>query len=360
MSSSISIYAGKTALSQISDQGFSSGLFNGMAGASGGPKWFTLFGLDKYIFGEFFKDRQEVLHTIGSSAGSWRLACFAQKDPVSAISRLAKFYSNEVYSEAPTIDEISDKASILLSKVLSDSGAKEIAQNPTIQSHFIVARAKGLAVSENKNLQMTGLIGAALINAISRDLLDYCFQRYIFFNEKGCSRFAKPYFDYSDKNTKYIGLDKDNLHQVLMASGAIPLVLRGIKNINGADEGVYRDGGIIDYHLDINFGDQGLILYPHFFPSIKPGWFDKGLSYRKANPQNFDRVVLVTPSREHVEKLPYGKISDRTDFTKMDTDTRLKYWQTVLSESERLADDFAKLVDKGEAFNQIKPIESII
>ena len=357
---SISIYAGKNALKQIQLNGISQDMFNVMAGASGGPKWFTLFGLDKYLFGEFFKDRKEVLHTIGSSAGSWRLSCLAQKEPVAAIERLAKYYSNEVYSENPSVDEISDKAKVLLSKVLSNNGAQEIAENSMIQSHFIVARAKGLASSENKSIQMAGLVGAAITNTISRKLLDLSFQRYIFFNQKGNNSFDKSYFDYSDSSTKYLSLSKDNVREVLLASGAIPLVLRGIKNIPGADNGIYRDGGIIDYHLDIDFGNNGLILYPHFFPSIKPGWFDKGLKHRNAKPKNFDRVLLVTPSPSYVKSLPFGKISDRTDFTKMDTDTRLKYWQTILKESDRLAEDFSELVEKGTGLDKIQPIESIL
>jgi len=360
VTSSIAIYAGKSALAEIKKNGLSSEQIQVMAGASGGPKWFTLFGLDKYLFGEFFKSRQKKLYTIGSSAGSWRLACLAQKDPVAAISRLAKYYSNETYSDNPTIDEISDKADLLLNKVLGENGAQEIAENPVIQSHFIVARAKGLAKYENKYLQMLGLINATSCNAISREMLNLFFQRYIFFNQQDDTDFDKPYFDYKQKSTRYLPLRQDNVHQVLMASGAIPLVLRGIKNIIGSDTGIYRDGGIIDYHLDINFGNHGLILYPHFFPTVKPGWFDKGLKYRKASPKNFEKVVLVTPSSSHVAQLPYGKISDRNDFTHFDTDTRIKYWQTILSESEKMAEDFSFFVEKGIGIDQIEAIESIL
>lgn len=360
MTSSISLYAGRTALKEIQANGLSSDQIVAMAGASGGPKWFTLFGLDKYLFGEFFANRQNILHTIGSSAGSWRLACFAQKDPVAAIERLAKYYSNERYTDNPDVNEISDKASDLLNKVLGKNGAQEIAENPLIQSHFIVARAKGLAASENKKIQMAGLICAASLNALSKKFLHLFFQRYIFFNQKGQPEFSRSYFDYHQNNTRYRPLSKENVHQVLMASGAIPMVLRGISNIPGGDEGIYRDGGIIDYHMDINFGKKGLILYPHFFPTIKPGWFDKGLKYRHANPANFDKVVLITPSESHVKQLPYGKISDRNDFANFDTETRIDYWQKILSESEKMADDFSLLVEKGMGIDQIKPIESIL
>ncbi len=38
----LNIYAGKTALNTIKEQGFKQELFTAMLGASGGPKWFTL------------------------------------------------------------------------------------------------------------------------------------------------------------------------------------------------------------------------------------------------------------------------------------------------------------------------------
>jgi len=367
VSSSIAVYAGKSALAEIQKNGLSSDQIKVFAGASGGPKWFTLFGLDKYLFGEFFKDRKETLYTIGSSVGSWRLACLAQEDPVAAIKRLAKHYSNEAYTDKPDLKEISNKAGILLKKVLGENGAQQIAENPIIQSHFIVARAKGLARSDNKLLQMTGLIHAAGFNAISRKMLKLFFQRYVFSShsaqtniDSNENKSTKTYFDFDDLSTRYITLTKDNVYQVLRASGAIPMVLEGIKDITGSDAGIYRDGGIIDYHLDIDFGDQGLVLYPHFFPTIKPGWFDKNLNYRKADPKNFDKVILVTPSTEYVSHLPYGKISDRNDFKHFDTKTRIKYWHTILSESEKMANDFSRLVDKGIGVDKIQPIGSIL
>ncbi|CAM2855319.1 hypothetical protein PSDI105340_07590 [Pseudoalteromonas distincta] len=49
---------------------------------------------------------------------------------------------------------------------------------------------------------------------------------------------------------------------------------------------------------------------------------------------------MITPSKEFVASLPYGKIPDRNDFTDLDADTRIKYWNTVFSETERLADYF--------------------
>tara|TARA_B110000211_G_scaffold234218_1_gene302931 strand:- start:8148 stop:8327 length:180 start_codon:yes stop_codon:yes gene_type:complete len=51
---------------------------------------------------------------------------------------------------------------------------------------------------------------------------------------------------------------------------------------------------------------------------------------------------MISPSKKFVAGLPYGKIPDRSDFTKLDADTRIKYWNTVFSETEKLAEDFDK------------------
>jgi len=358
MISSINIYAGPTALKKLQTEGFKQAHFNVMAGASGGPKWFTLFGLDCYLFGDFFANRAEPIHTIGSSAGSWRMSCFAQKDPVAAITRLAYHYSHETYSEKPDANEISDKAEQMLDKVFSASGEQEIANNSLVQSHFIVARAKGLNSSENKWLQMTGLIKAAAANAISRKTIQSHFERIIFHTQN--SSFNDSYFDFCDLPTEYCSITDRNIHQVLMASGSIPLVLRGVKGIEGAPQGTYRDGGIIDYHLDLNFKTEQLVLYPHFFPSIKPGWFDKGLKNRNASINNYHNVVMITPSQSHVDSLPYKKISDRTDFQNLGEQERIKYWQTILDKSHQMATDLKLLVEKGIGMDNIIPIETIL
>ena len=199
MNSSISVYAGKDARQIIAERGLCAADFEVVAGASGGPKWFTLFGLDKYLFGDFFADRQSPLHTIGSSAGAWRMACLAQKDPVAAISRLAQYYSNETYSTKPDRHEITAKAVTMLDKVIDAQGVSEIIENPLIQSHFLVAKAKGLNSSDNALLQSVGLATAALANSFSRKNITTFFERFVFHSQQ--PYFEKSFFKFDDLPT---------------------------------------------------------------------------------------------------------------------------------------------------------------
>jgi len=347
----LNVYAGNAALNQIKDNGFSPDLFGNLLGASGGPKWFTLFGLDKYVFGEFFKDRKQPLNLIGSSAGAFRFAALSQENPVEKISLLAKNYSETVYSKRATASEISDKAIELIDSLLPEEGINQILNNKVMLPHFIVARCSGLTERENKVAQLTGLLFSAFVNKFDREKLNKQYQRVVFHHPDSKIKIT----DNPNFNSMYLTLSKENCAEAVLASGSIPLVMRGVKNIAGAPQGMYRDGGIIDYHFDINIqGSNGLTLYPHFNPLPKPGWFDKN-GKRIVSSNNYQNTVLLVPSRAFIENLPYSKIPDRKDFTEMDACTRIKYWKTVFQETERLAEAFHNLVEN-QAIETIKPL----
>ena len=148
-----------------------------------------------------------------------------------------------------------------------------------------------------------------------------------------------------------IELTVENFKKALLASGSIPYVMQGVKNIPGAPPGIYRDGGIIDYHPDIPFvNDDSIVLYPHYTDFIKPGWFDKKLSWRKPNPKNMENVLLVSPSKEFLAKLPYQKIPDRNDFYTFTNrgKERIDYWNKCVDASKQMAEEFLEAVESGK------------
>lgn len=349
----LDIYAGPTAMKRIQQHGLQQQMFDYMLGASGGPKWFSLAGLDKFIFPEFFKGRTTPLNAIGSSAGAFRFSCLAQNDPLAAITRLADRYSTVTYNEKPTSKEITLSSLELLDYVLGSSGIQQIIDNPIIKAHFVVAKCKGLTRFESKPVQLTGLLASAGANAMKRKWLERFYQRYFFSSPSSNLQITDP----EGMKSHFVPLASNNLAQALMASGSIPIVIEGVEDINGAPKGMYRDGGIIDYHFDLTFGpDDGLVLYPHFYKKPIPGWFDKSLKKRSVHPSSYDKVVMLVPSDEFIASLPYAKIPDRKDFEDMPAEQRIPYWQTVISESNRLGEAFMSMQSDPDIAAKVKPL----
>ena len=337
----LSVYLGREAARQIGGQGWSPDLFSLLLGASGGPKWFVLGHLDRLLFGDFLRRGEKALSALGSSIGSWRHACLTMPDPAAAIDRLENAYLNQHYATRPSAAEVSRVSLEILRQVLGEGGAAALVNHPRIQTHIVTARGRGPAAASSKALLATGMGAAALGNTLSRRLLSHHFQRVVFHSREQ----PRPGLGLQDFDTIYSRLREDNVCAALHASGAIPFVLTGERDITGAPRGQYWDGGIIDYHFDLGqYRGEGLILYPHFSASVIPGWFDKFLPWRKAPIGDIDKLVLLCPSEAFTAELPFGKIPDRSDFSRMPHEERVRYWEQCVERSKALAEEFADLL----------------
>lgn len=364
----LDIYAGPEAIEVIRNEGLRQARFSTLLGASGGPKWFVLYGLDKFLLGHFFSERKDALDILGSSVGSFRAACYAQHKPVAAIERLAQRYIETTYgSKYVSPATVTHSVREITDAILEDDGISAILNNPVYRSHFIVTRTKGLAASENRLLQGLGLLKSARINKRNRSNLASQYQRVVFQRKDSNLVIDDPH----GIETQYITLTPDNTSDALLASGSLPIIMQGIKDIAGAPAGIYRDGGIVDYHFDIDVktaektaasstnsaGSSDLILYPHFSAKLCAGWFDKKL-HRRVAPEHYNRVVLLCPSEQFISTLPYGKIPDRSDFSNLQADERMKYWRQTIAASERLADELLRFQQEPD-WKRVLPISTI-
>jgi len=338
----LNVFAGREAARRLSQEGWQADHFSLLLGASGGPKWFILSRLDQVLFSEFLASGEQPLTTLGSSIGSWRHACLPQADPAAAIRRLEAGYLYQEYeTDRPTPEEISKVSGGILDSVLDGGGIEAVTSHPRYRSHIVTARGRGVAAARSTPLLATGMGIAALGNTVSRGLLKHSFQRVVFHSGDDHS----PGLSLDDFHTAYVPLGNANLRQALHASGSIPFVLTGERDIPGAPPGQYWDGGIIDYHFDLGqYRGDGLILYPHFRSDITPGWFDKFLPWRRAAIDEQAMLVLMCPSPEFVATLPQAKIPDRGDFTRLSPEDRVSYWETCVERSQALADEFLALI----------------
>ena len=355
MASALTLRAGPKALAIVRERGLRAEDVDILPGASGGAKWLSIAGLDRYLFGEFFqRPRTRPMHLIGSSIGSWRMACLAQRDPVAALERGHNGYIyDQRYSPHPKPPEVTRILSRILDDLLGPAGADEILDHPWARVHVITALGTGFAASDRRWSLMVALAIAATANFVSRRYLALQMKRYVFHSAGSDT----PFLNLSDLPTTHLPLTKENLRAVLLASGAIPLVLEGVQ-IPGREGELHWDGGVVDYHLDLDFGaGEGIVLYPHFFDHIIPGWFDKPLRWRRGSPFNFDRALLIAPSADFVATLPGGKIPDRKDFYSMPESERIRRWETALRESERLGDEMRELIETGRVADAIRPFE---
>jgi len=340
VSRALVLRAGARAAARLREEGLHGALFDTLVGASGGAKWLVLRALDDVLIDRVVKTRRRPLDTLGSSIGSFRHACFAQRDPAAAVARLADAYVEQAYDGVPTPETISRASEAILDHCLGPAGAAEIVSNADLRSHFVAARLRrdrGLDRGHRFRLQ---LAAGALWNALSRRRLDRAFERVVFAS-------AEASIGFVDLPTRRVPLSAANLRKALLASGSIPLVMAGVNGIPDAP-GTHFDGGIVDYHFDFAFRRrEGLVLFPHFFDRIVPGWFDQFLPWRAPRARDLEDVVLIAPSDAFRASLPGAKIPDRSDFLALPTAERIRRWRAVIEHSRRLADELEELFARG-------------
>ncbi|MFL1456640.1 patatin-like phospholipase family protein [Marinobacter sp. GN3S48] len=353
-SPALTIRAGRRALQRLHDKPLSADDVHVIPGAAGGPKALGISGLDKAIFGDWLPAVPQERSLIGSSIGSWRFAAIASTDdPKAQLARLADLYTSQRFAKGVSTAEVSRKSVLFLEELL---GGHEdyLLNHPFYRLNVVVVRSRGMLEHDTRGRLSLGLMNAISANMVSRRHLGRFMERGIIHD----ARLKTPVSKLVDFPSHEVALTRDNLLPALLASASIPMVMSGVRNIPGAPEGVYRDGGLLDYHLDLPYEQPGIILYPHFTDRVVPGWFDKTLPWRRGDATRLQDVVLVAPSPEYLESLPDRKLPDRKDFEKYvgDDEGRERSWRKAIAESDRLGDEFMELASSGRLAEVVRPL----
>ncbi len=344
----LEIRAGPRARRWLRERGLCAQDVRVIPGAAGGPKGLVLNPLDRFLFGQWLTDAPQTLHLVGASIGAWRMACACLPDASSALAQMAEDYITQRYDHAPGRPPTAQTVSAAFGRKLDERLAPRAVQilgHPTRRLHVVASRGRRLLAREGRWRTPAGYAAAFLANALGRQFLGAWIERVVFSDP----REALP-LPLDDFHTRQVALREVNLGPAVLASCSIPFWLRAVSGIPGAPPGAYWDGGITDYHLHLRYSamQDGLVLYPHFQPTVVPGWLDKAWSGRQRATAALDNVVLLSPSAQWIASLPGGKLPDRSDFKAWgdDIDGRQSVWRRALAESERLADEFAWMVDR--------------
>ena len=339
----LTIRVGQLARQHIQSEGLQAQHVDIIPGAAGGPKGIGIHGLDQAIFGDFLTQAPKRRTLIGSSIGSWRFASIAARGAKQGTDLLADLYTHLQFHKKMTRTEVGQVCREMLHQLI-DQKEQQIIEHPEYHLSILAVKSSHLFQSDRTFALLASVLGIVASNAIARPKMNLFMQRVI-----AQSQHERPFkIAHDGFKTHYCDLTPHNLEDWLMASASIPIAVPAVRNIANAPQGAYRDGGLIDYHIDLPFQSQGLVLYPHFSDQITPGWFDKMLKNRKASPINQARTVLISPSDAYLKSLPLGRLPDRKDFSLkgLDQTKRIQLWKQSIAESQRLGDAFLELVEK--------------
>ncbi len=353
------VKAGPRALEIIRDEGLRPERVRVVAGAAGGPKWLVLYHLDRLMLSGFFGHGGAPVDFIGSSIGAWRFAAWCQDDAAGALDRFRDAYIHQRYDQRPTPAEVTAESRRVMEDYIDDVGVEQILANPSRRLNILVVKCRHLVACEDKVRMGLGLAAAAGANAIRRTFLKYFFHRCLF----GDPRHPLPLDGGGALPFTRYPLKSGNFKDALLASGSIPLVMSGVRAIADADGGVYRDGGMIDYHLNLPYRlpPGELVLMPHFSGKVIPGWLDKPLRWRRPAKVNMDQVVMIAPAPELVARLPGAKIPDRTDFKIFfqKNEERFAAWKEALALCRAPSEALMESIASGRIRERVQPLEGI-
>lgn len=350
------IKAGPAAYARIQDGGFNLDAVACFAGPAVGPRWLIAGGFDLTLLREDALGRTRPVTLIGASAGAWRFAAWIQPEVEKSYRRLQEAYIETVYTRKDNPLTIRKSLEGIIDRAIENDALPFALNSRKYRLAIITARARHLTATENLLLQRLGFALAFLGNAVSRKLLFRFQERVVFYTGPKPPAFTLR----RDFQGRYVPLNAVNFKPALVATGAIPLLVAGVRDIYGAPRGIYRDGGLIDYHLARDFGakESDLTLLFLHQDRLIPGWLDKRLTRRKPAPEDLQNLLLVHPSEEFVASLPLGKVPDREDFlTFLDApQTRIANWRHAVAAAEPLGEIFLELVAGGRIKEAVQPL----
>ena len=333
------VAAGPRAL-KVLEQGWDWSHFDVVLAASGGPKWLILSAMDRLLVTLLLRQRRDrPIHLLGSSSGAWRFCAYCQENPGEALERLQAAYIEADWNHHRPLDQRGQTAVSLLQAFALGVGPQVLRQ-PAFRLHVVTALCHGPLALDHPLPQYFGLLLAAILTWWRRTAMKWMVERALFSDPRDPLPSALE-----DVVSRVWPLGANNFDQALLASGAIPTVLPGVRQVADGPAGCLRDGGLVDYHFDhLCLEPPGLILYPHFASGLHASWLENFHRHSPVDARVLDRLVLIHPNPEWVARLPGAKVPDRNDALQLSPAERCWRWQEGAARGQELADCLERTV----------------
>lgn len=344
---------GGEARRQLESSGCSPDSFRLLLAASGGPRWLGLVGIDRALVRFLRQRRSGRLPLLGASSGAWRVAAMACDDDGATYDELEEAYIGQRYEGKPTPHQVSQTCRAYLQAIFTPERLSHAVRNSPFQANITttIFRREGLSRAR----MLAAIAGLPILNALDRRMLSLLLERGLFSagpHPEGSPLLGSPSWDAFP--TRSVALDASNFVPALLASGSIPFVLAGESAIPGAGRGHHVDGGLLDYHFEVE--TAGPIVYPHFSAEPLPGWLDKFPPYRRLSPSARSKLCLLLPSPEQLARYPGGFYPGRDDFYRFSNDERIRRWRASVGENAELERELTACLEAGELLRYAEPL----
>jgi hypothetical protein len=344
--------AGPAALERIRARGFAPELIRTLIAPATGPKWLVAVGFDRALIEQRMLQHGAPVLLAGASAGAWRALALASPDPLAAHERLLHAYMSKVFTTRHTPAQISAEYRALLQLVLPHGHTAQVLAHPQFRLALHAVRVKGWLATGGAP-QRIALGAAALGHALAPGARSLFFEPTLFTTD------STPDAWVAHSGSRRAALTVENLHDVALASGSVPMYMEPIAIHGRALAARYLDGGLSDYHVSQRLGARdGLALLFSHDRRIVPAWFDKYLPWRAPAKPATDNLLLVHPSAEFIARLPGGAVPSREDFTRYvdRPQERIRRWRAAVDESRRLGEQFIDDLERGRVPDLVQPL----
>mmetsp|Transcript_30529 Transcript_30529/g.67662 ORF Transcript_30529/g.67662 Transcript_30529/m.67662 type:complete len:412 (+) Transcript_30529:154-1389(+) len=304
--------------------------FSVYAGGASGPRSFVTMGFDK----QFSKLVDSGAITgdkwlLGGSTAALRFCALIS----GLISRknisyeLKEHFAKMVYKPGDTPKTLAPMMEALFLKVLPPHLADKVLRHPSLHLCIMVTQLRP-AYQNLPEWQLKALFGLFLgANVVTPASLKLLQRRLCFYTGPHPPPFITP----ADEVT-CLPLTSQNVYQVLHATTCLPFMSERCEYIAGVGSGLFFDGALSDYHLNLASTPEYplLLLGDGPGPAFKQTLWD-AYTWRRAPSQYRRNVTVLYPTQQFVECLEAGKLPTVFDyFSKQyiaDPPLRQRHWR---------------------------------